>query len=218
MAKDNDWKNIADDKKKYAAYLCSRDWCAKREKVRKRANNKCERCGILPMDACHHLSYERKYREELEDLQAICNPCHEFTHGKSDFDPDAHRQWMRYLAYCKSAGKRPVDGMIVAAGEPPATFQEAAKLLVIDAIHNYIDTTQDTLRLYSSTEFSKTESIMGEMELLAERVEVAIGLDCAYAAYIRFRRPYISGALYVKTVVMMGLEWTDLTYWPEAPE
>ncbi len=82
-----DWRSIQDDREKYAAYLCSREWAVKREAVRKRSGGKCERCHVLPMDHVHHLTYERKYQEELEDLQASCKACHEFTHGKSDFDP-----------------------------------------------------------------------------------------------------------------------------------
>jgi hypothetical protein len=37
--------------------------------------------------AVHHLTYARKYRERLDDLAGWCNQCHEFTHGKTDFDP-----------------------------------------------------------------------------------------------------------------------------------
>jgi hypothetical protein len=47
----------------------------------------CERCLINEMDAVHHLTYERKYCEIPEDLQAICNGCHEFIHAKSSYDP-----------------------------------------------------------------------------------------------------------------------------------
>jgi hypothetical protein len=82
-----DWRDITDDREKYSAYLCSREWAEKREAVRERAHGKCERCFIAPMDACHHLTYERKYRESLDDLQAICNPCHQFIHGKGPVDP-----------------------------------------------------------------------------------------------------------------------------------
>lgn len=84
------WQDIAGDSKdKYGLYLCSREWCELREAVRTRSGNICERCKRNPMDAAHHLTYVRKYAERLEDLQAICNGCHEFTHGKSDFDPAA---------------------------------------------------------------------------------------------------------------------------------
>jgi len=42
---------------------------------------------VNPHESTHHLTYERKYSERVEDLQGICNGCHEFIHGKSDFDP-----------------------------------------------------------------------------------------------------------------------------------
>lgn len=93
-----DWRSIENDREKYAAYLCSREWAEKREAVRERADGKCERCKVLPMEACHHLTYARKYEEELSDLQAICNPCHEFTHGKDDFDPKANARFIDYLS------------------------------------------------------------------------------------------------------------------------
>lgn len=82
-----DWRDITDEKEKYAAYLCSREWSEKKEAVKQRAGGKCERCFVNLIDAVHHLTYARKYKEELNDLQGICQPCHEFTHGKIDQDP-----------------------------------------------------------------------------------------------------------------------------------
>lgn len=81
------WTEIENEREKYAAYLCSREWAERREVVRKRANNRCERCLHGPFEACHHLTYERKYNELPEDLQGTCRACHEYTHGKSDLDP-----------------------------------------------------------------------------------------------------------------------------------
>lgn len=81
------WRTVADDREKYALYLCSREWNSKREAVKSRSQGICERCRHQPMDAVHHLTYIRKYDERLEDLQAICDPCHQFIHGKSDSDP-----------------------------------------------------------------------------------------------------------------------------------
>lgn len=85
------WHDMPEGKEKYSAYLCSREWSVLKEQVRARSGGICERCTINPMDHVHHLTYERKYREELEDLQACCKPCHEFIHAKSDFDPAADR-------------------------------------------------------------------------------------------------------------------------------
>src|SRR5579872_6752263 len=71
----------------YKTYLASREWALKREAVRRRSGNKCERCKKGPQDAVHHLTYANVGNEPLENLQAICRPCHEFLSGKSDYDP-----------------------------------------------------------------------------------------------------------------------------------
>lgn len=93
------WQNMADGKEKYAAYLCSREWSQKKEAVRARSGGLCERCTLHPMDHVHHLTYERKYAELLDDLQACCKPCHEFIHAKSDYDPAADRPVV--IPWCK---------------------------------------------------------------------------------------------------------------------
>ena len=82
-----DWREVASDREKYQAYLCSREWAELRNAVRRRCGGMCERCEVNEMDCVHHLTYARKYRERLDDLAGWCNQCHEFTHGKTDFDP-----------------------------------------------------------------------------------------------------------------------------------
>jgi hypothetical protein len=102
------WKNISDDKERYAAYLCSREWSVLRRKVHKRSGGTCERCKILPVAAVHHLTYARKYNEQLEDLAGWCKECHEFTHGKHDFDPaDTPDEIRRYLRVCQRLNLKP---------------------------------------------------------------------------------------------------------------
>jgi len=83
----SDWRAITDDREKYKAYLCSREWALLRNAVRDRCGGKCERCQVNDMECVHHLTYARKYLERLEDLAGWCNACHDFTHGKSDEDP-----------------------------------------------------------------------------------------------------------------------------------
>ena len=85
------------EQERYQRYLCSREWSEKKEAVRRRSGGYCERCLVGPMDACHHLTYARKYNEDLADLQAICNGCHEFTHGKTNRGIRA-TGWTAYLA------------------------------------------------------------------------------------------------------------------------
>lgn len=129
-----DWKDFEkDSKQKYNAYLCSREWAVLKEQVRKRSGGKCERCKKNEMDACHHLTYERKYKEKLEDLQAICTPCHEFTHSKSDVDPCEPKKrphpWELYCLKCYEAGKRPV-GMEWLAFGVPESERDAVEIAV----------------------------------------------------------------------------------------
>lgn len=81
------WQTITDDREKYKAYLCSREWALLRNAVRARCGGKCERCNVNDMECVHHLTYARKYDERIEDLAGWCNACHEFTHGRSDHDP-----------------------------------------------------------------------------------------------------------------------------------
>lgn len=82
-----DWQTCTNEREKYNLYLASREWSGLKHAVRIRSGGTCERCRHNPMDAVHHLTYIRKYRELPSDLQAICTPCHEFTHAKRDRDP-----------------------------------------------------------------------------------------------------------------------------------
>lgn len=92
------WRDIADDREKYAAYLCSREWGLLKEAVHERSSGRCERCLTRGIDAVHHLTYARKYAERLDDLQGLCSGCHEFTHGKTSEDPrDVENREIRNL-------------------------------------------------------------------------------------------------------------------------
>ncbi len=88
----SDWRSIKDDREKYAAYLCSREWALLRNAVRDRCDGICERCDTNEMQCVHHLTYARKYNERLEDLAGWCNACHDFTHGRTNEDPVETRE------------------------------------------------------------------------------------------------------------------------------
>ena len=76
-----DWKLCTDDREKYQAYLCSEEWWALRRRVMERAKDTCERCKQKAADNVHHLTYIRKYQEELCDLLAVCTSCHDRIHA-----------------------------------------------------------------------------------------------------------------------------------------
>lgn len=71
----------------YGRYLASRPWAILKGQVRERSGGVCERCFSAPYQETHHLNYARVGRENLEDLLAVCTPCHEFLSAKSHEDP-----------------------------------------------------------------------------------------------------------------------------------
>jgi hypothetical protein len=84
-----DWKDLPNGKPKYHRYLASREWAKLKVQVRKRSGGTCERCRKAPGDSVHHLSYERVFRESLDDLLHVCNPCHAYLSGEIEDDPAA---------------------------------------------------------------------------------------------------------------------------------
>jgi hypothetical protein len=68
----------------YHRYIASREWAVLREKVRERSGNTCEHCFHRPQQAVHHLTYVRIGNEDINDLMAVCNLCHEWFSGKGD--------------------------------------------------------------------------------------------------------------------------------------
>ena len=151
-----DWRSIADDKEKYQAYLCSREWAEKREAIRERAGGKCERCRTLPMDAVHHLTYARKYNEDLADLQAICSACHEFTHGKSDVDPACYHAGL--LRACYRSSRRPCPAMVI--------WCQSNTSDDIQALLFYLDMVRETPLSFEGARFARVRTENAIQDLL----------------------------------------------------
>ena len=95
-------QNGTGDRERYQQYLCSREWGLLREQVRQRCGGICERCHDGPMQNVHHLTYARKYHEHLVDLQGLCEPCHQFTHGRLKEDPWGHQAYLTGLLSTRS--------------------------------------------------------------------------------------------------------------------
>jgi hypothetical protein len=188
-----DWRSIQDDREKYAAYLCSREWSVKREAVRKRSGGKCERCHVLPMDHVHHLTYERKYHEELEDLQASCKACHEFTHGKSEFDPCSDEPEIKYLMACVLCGNDipPIPVEVLEFGPSPGLLLACGTLNSLANLCECITSPAD-LEWQSSVSWS-----------IAAGVDVAIG--CRVSLLPRKWRKLFHAETYYSAIHSLGL-------------
>lgn len=66
----------------YRDYLLTPEWKAKRNLVLRRANGRCEGCGIADAEEVHHMKYPKRWGDEfLFDLVALCVPCHRRIHA-----------------------------------------------------------------------------------------------------------------------------------------
>lgn len=67
----------------YKEYLVSDAWREKRKQVLIRDKLRCQLCGNDKNLQVHHVTYDRIYNEELDDLITVCNNCHKTVHGKN---------------------------------------------------------------------------------------------------------------------------------------
>lgn len=67
----------------YSAYINSCKWKSTRARKFFTAGRRCEKCGSRKRLVCHHLSYANFGNEPDEDLQVLCEDCHNVLHGGS---------------------------------------------------------------------------------------------------------------------------------------
>lgn len=93
---------------KYKAYLLSKEWKAKREKILTRDKFKCRYCSSKKNLHVHHLTYKRIYKEKPSDLITACKRCHNRLHGRYTFKEKA------IIALAKTAFSLVLLGTIIA--------------------------------------------------------------------------------------------------------
>lgn len=64
----------------YKEYIHSTAWKKKREQALELAGYKCSKCPKTHRLQVHHLTYDRLFNEEVEDLQVLCFDCHSRLH------------------------------------------------------------------------------------------------------------------------------------------
>lgn len=82
-------------RERYRAYLVSEEWQQKRLAVFRRAGGLCEVCRKAPAREVHHKSYGTFGQERLEDLLALCPPCHRWEDEKLRTEREIQRQQAR---------------------------------------------------------------------------------------------------------------------------
>lgn len=66
---------------RYDTYIgSSKAWKEKRAAVLERDHYRCKICGSCMDLHVHHVTYERLYHEELDDLITLCGKCHRRLH------------------------------------------------------------------------------------------------------------------------------------------
>ena len=73
---------------KYYVYLSTDKWKQKRKQVLDRDKNQCQICKKNEATEVHHLTYDRVFDEELEDLLSVCNLCHLKLHELQPLDEE----------------------------------------------------------------------------------------------------------------------------------
>jgi 5-methylcytosine-specific restriction endonuclease McrA len=67
------------DKTEYLEYLYSDEWLEKRKQIHQR-DRICVRCGSNENLQVHHKTYNNLYNENLDDLELLCERCHQVEH------------------------------------------------------------------------------------------------------------------------------------------
>lgn len=66
--------------KEYSEYIKSKEWQETRQRIFKRDNYKCQKCGAAKNLSVHHITYENLGEEKDADLVTLCESCHEDVH------------------------------------------------------------------------------------------------------------------------------------------
>jgi len=154
-------------------YLASREWALLREKVRARCGGVCERCNKRPFEQTHHRTNERYGHERLDDLQGVCEPCHEYESAKRRHDP---REMFRCSTLRINASF--LGDMCAEIGPLPPPFKCESGVAYIYLAHVNIPDTdvywrgQFVGRLYQDDDVHPTEFTTGAIDPLLPPYEL----------------------------------------------
>lgn len=70
--------------KDYRKYLASKEWKDKANRRMEMDRFLCQDCGSAYNLVVHHLTYARRYHEDMEDLRTLCKKCHAAYHLTSE--------------------------------------------------------------------------------------------------------------------------------------
>lgn len=72
--------------KEYADYIKSKEWQATRQRIFRRDDFRCVRCGCSKNLEVHHITYKNLGEEKDDDLATLCDKCHNDIHNPTTID------------------------------------------------------------------------------------------------------------------------------------
>lgn len=97
---------VSTRKERYYKYLSSAKWRKLRERVLARDGYACTECCSPDSLQVHHLTYDRVFEEELDDLVTLCDTCHGKQHEKTKKRRRQHNRKRNRLRYKGKNGMR----------------------------------------------------------------------------------------------------------------
>lgn len=89
-------------KASYRSYMQSDAWQKQRRRVINKARGKCAACGRKGRHV-HHVSYERRFKENPTDLVLLCGRCHRLFHETYRVSKDMRAETKEFIAEMKRA-------------------------------------------------------------------------------------------------------------------
>lgn len=91
--------------RKYARYLNSTHWKKKRQEVFEAKGKFCNACQSIENLQVHHLTYANLNNEKLEDLEVLCDSCHEKRHEEALYTQIYSESWSSLINISKENNK-----------------------------------------------------------------------------------------------------------------
>lgn len=88
--------------KEYSEYIKSKEWQETRQRIFKRDNYKCQKCGTAKNLSVHHITYENLGEEKDADLVTLCESCHGDIHGIPHYS-EYHSSLLKARDYIREA-------------------------------------------------------------------------------------------------------------------
>lgn len=98
-------RKVISSREDYKMHLESQYWQTLREVALSKSKYQCSSCGATYGLQAHHLTYKNIGNEHINDVQILCNRCHEREHKQHD----ENRDWTGHPLYktqCKATTKK----------------------------------------------------------------------------------------------------------------